>query len=346
MPCTFGIIPYVAAGDLPDPHPQEVVALSEEKAGTLKRAVASGSVEPALHGYSHQTIRDCRRGGCTEFSGASYHSQMEKMSQGKRLLEDRLGTSISAFVPPWNSYDRNTLRCVEDLGFDSISADLRGVTDSRSSLKFLPATCGVPELRQAIDSARRSSDPEPVIVVLFHAYDFIEFDGRGRFNYHDFARLLAWVASQEDVRARSISEAVQRVEVGADLFRKNKGCYLADRLIPPLLKHHLGFSHVYFSPRSVTNMQIRLWTTAAIFAFLTLLVSAGAAFLTGVFLFRQSALLASSSRYLASALLVLLSAYVLRDSRVFYGGLTALAAMLGICMGVWRASLRKTRRCP
>jgi len=343
IPCTFGIIPYVSTGDGHDPHPQQVMALSEEKAGILKSAVASGIVEPALHGYSHQTIRDCQKGGCTEFSGLSYKKQMEKIVEGKKLLEDRLDTRISTFIPPWNSYDMNTLRCVEELGFNCISANLQGVSEKSSHLKFLPATCTIPELREAIDSARHSSDPQPVIVVLFHTYDFIELGGQGKFAYHDFSDLMAWIASQEDVRVSSISQITQVGNFGANRFRKNKECFMVSRFLPPFLLRHLGSYHVYFSPYSDTNIPIRIWTTAAIFASVTLLVSTVTAFLMGILLFRQFALLASFSKYCAPALLAFLLIYVLHDLTISYRGLTALVVMLGICIGVWASLLKKVR---
>lgn len=343
VPCTFGIIPYVSTGDVHNPHPQEVIALSEEKADILKKAIASRIVEPALHGYSHQAIRDCQTGGCTEFSGLSYRKQMEKIVKGKTLLEDVLDTRITTFIPPWNSYDTNTLRCVEALGFNCISAALEGVSDKGSPLKFLPATCTIPELRQAIDSARRSSDPQPVIVVLFHAFDFIEVDSQGTFTCDDFSGLLPWIASQEDVRVSTISEITQGRDFGAGLFRRNKGCFVASRLLLPVLQRHLGSCYVYLTPHSATHWEIRMWTAVVIFASAVLLTSTAAAFLMGSLLFRMSALLASLCKYCAPALLAILLIYVLHDLTVFYGGLTVLVVTLGICIGVWGSSLKKVR---
>jgi peptidoglycan/xylan/chitin deacetylase (PgdA/CDA1 family) len=155
IPCTLGIIPYVSTGVEHDPYPQRVMPLSQEKAAILKEAVASGIVEPALHGYSHQTVRDCPRDGrgCTEFVGSSYIDQLAKIGEGKRLLEDKFDARISTFIPPWNSYDENTLRCVEELGFNCLSAASQGVSEKDSSLKFLPATCSISALRQAVRRA-------------------------------------------------------------------------------------------------------------------------------------------------------------------------------------------------
>lgn len=60
--------------------------------------------------------------------------------------------------------------------------------------------------------SRTSFDPQPVIVVLFHEYDFQEIDEtRGRITYQEFYELLNWLSSQRDVRLLSISQAAQGI---------------------------------------------------------------------------------------------------------------------------------------
>ncbi len=172
--CTFGVIPYACAGDEHDIRPQEVVPLTLKKAAILKNAVKEEILEVALHGYSHQAIRKKADFDYTEFSGLDLNSQMEKIAIGQDYLEEMLDIRIATFVPPWNTYDLNTIRAVEKLGFNCFSANESIEAMKSSLLKFVPATCDLIELRQTVKSARRASDRQPVIVVLFHEYDFLE----------------------------------------------------------------------------------------------------------------------------------------------------------------------------
>jgi len=278
--CTFGIIPYVASDDVHSPCLQEVIPLSEEKVYIVKTAMGAGIVEPALHGYSHQTIRDCKKGGCTEFSGLSYEKQMEKIKKGKEFLEEKLDTKISIFIPPWNSYDTNTLYCLEKLGFNCISAGLHGVQDENLHLKFLPATVSISELQQAINSVRQSSISQPLIIVLFHGYDFIEGDNeRGKFTYLEFSNLLSWITSQKDVCISSMGQLINEDDLESYRFQKNKKYFLIRHFNPFFILRSLNVSRFYFSHISLT-MAIKICKIVVTFALLILLISAIALFIT------------------------------------------------------------------
>ncbi len=166
----------------------------------------SGVLEVALHGYSHQTIHE-KKYGYTEFSGLDYNSRLEKIFRGKDYLEKKLDIQITTFIPPWNSYDRNTIEVVGKLGFKTISADKKGVVKKLSPLKFQPESCGLNELRGKVKSARRARNIHPFIIVLFHAFDFSKVDKKeGKLTYQDLDKLLAWVISQKDIHVRSINQ--------------------------------------------------------------------------------------------------------------------------------------------
>ncbi len=111
---TFAVVPSVCEGDIHDPSLQRTLPLSSEKAGFLAGVCADGTVDLAMHGYSHQTVN---REVMSEFAGLDYAVQAAKLAEGKRVLEGMTGISVSTFVPPWNSYDSTTLRALEALGF-------------------------------------------------------------------------------------------------------------------------------------------------------------------------------------------------------------------------------------
>jgi peptidoglycan/xylan/chitin deacetylase (PgdA/CDA1 family) len=346
IPLTVGIIPFICADNPHKPNIQQVIPLTQEKINILKTAIASGIVEPALHGFSHQTIREVEY---TEFSSLSYEKQMEKIAKGKKLLEKELNTKIAIFIPPWNSYDVNTLRCLEDLNIICISAGLQGPSDKNLHLKYLPATTTIPELRQAINSARQSSAPNSVIIVLFHSYEFFETNGdKDKFTYRafQFSNLLSWITSQKDIHVSSMSQIIKENNFNADRFQKNREYYSIKQLLPPFLFRSLCFDGVYFPSQYLSPaMEIRICGIVVSFALLTLWTSAIITFLIGISLFRKFPVLEKLSQYCISVLLIFLLIYTFKNLSIGYKGLTALrltaiTSTLGMNIGVWRSRLK------
>ena len=84
----------------------------------LRKCQAEGYVL-ALHGCSH--VYDTKKGGMfplnsfSEFAGHSYEKQYERLSHGKRMLEQH-GIHTDIFMAPAHSYDQNTLKALRELG--------------------------------------------------------------------------------------------------------------------------------------------------------------------------------------------------------------------------------------
>jgi peptidoglycan/xylan/chitin deacetylase (PgdA/CDA1 family) len=207
---TFSVIPFLCAGDVHDPSPQSTVALPAEKQNILKQAVSAGILDVALHGYSHQTART---GDMAEFAGLPGHVQAEKLAAGKKYVEELTGVPVTTFVPPWNRYDLDTLRALETQGFSTLSAGKEGLAAPDCPLSFVPATCGLLDLPKAIDAARDVPQRDPLIVALFHDYDFREVNGeRGIITSQGFADLVGRVARAKRVTLVSIAAATRRVK--------------------------------------------------------------------------------------------------------------------------------------
>ncbi|GAB4515343.1 MAG: hypothetical protein Kow0047_27270 [Anaerolineae bacterium] len=201
---TFSVIPFVCAVSAHDPSPQELIPLSEAKARFLKEAVQDGTLEIALHGYSHQTSGT---GRFTEVAGLAFEEQVERLQKGKQFLEGLTEAVVSTFVPPWNDYDHNTLHAMRHVGLSILSASWSGAMPEDHTTALLPATSDLRTIRQAIFAARASREEQPIIVVLFHAYDFKEVDSkRGITTYEEFVDMLDWLKSQDDIKLTSIYE--------------------------------------------------------------------------------------------------------------------------------------------
>ncbi|MBI1956471.1 MAG: DUF2334 domain-containing protein [Acidobacteria bacterium] len=235
--------------------------LSGAKARILKNAIKAGIAGVALHGFCHHQVR--LRGGETEFEGVPLMMQMRMITKGKSYLEQLLENPVSVFVPPWNSYDANTIRALEKLGFLAISAGLPGYVPSSSSLAFLPSTVGLRHLPNAIAAARRSRHRGQIIVILFHDFDFIENDRRrGKIMYREFEELLNWVSSQEDVAVRSIGDTMQvsGCDLSANRLAENNLIFNRYSRMPPLVRLFIGkSSKVYWTTEEKLDTKLKLF---------------------------------------------------------------------------------------
>lgn len=219
---TFAVVPSIVEGNVHEPGVQKNVSLSNEKVEILRSAVNQGLIDIALHGFSHQSTNS------TDFSelvGLDYDRQFNRISRGKNLLEDLLGSRIDIFAPPWNSYDEDTIKVLEKLNFNVLSAGRDGVMSRSTKLKILPSTCSLKRLRSAIQQARAcTSIRRPIIVVLFHEFEFLDIDQeRGLITLEEFSNLISWLSSQKDIRVLSIGQAVKIIKgFGAKRFLSTK----------------------------------------------------------------------------------------------------------------------------
>jgi peptidoglycan/xylan/chitin deacetylase (PgdA/CDA1 family) len=361
IPCTYGVIPYVS--DTFTDDPANCLAIDRETAGGLTGAVRSGLVEIALHGFAHRdnAIAPKNPGSESEFRGLSYSSQHRMLSVGKATLESLYRVRVTTFIPPWNSYDQNTLRALEDLGFEVVSSSglTFGIADSGrfKKLRFLPYTCMPGHLREAVEFARISSDPDPIIVVLLHPFNFVEYDrDRGQFTCQSFDDLLSWLAAQPDVGTQTLGGAAK---MARDLSYQRLLAFSARRGM------RQGNEPAFFTANNAefffyhsTPHAFRTRTTSRgrliLFYFLLAAVTA--------VLFGLAASLAFSShlpgsvrriaRYVTAGLLGLYIIYVsisaLANRAIRHWHWLVLSVMLGLCIGTWAAAsvagLRGSRR--
>ena len=246
---TFAVVPAMVEGNYRDLSPKQEVELGEAKIHLLRDAIDRGVIEAALHGFSHQTIRPAnQRGGCTEFENLDYADQLRKISLGRDMLERQLGTRICTFVPPWNTYDLNTLRAVETSGFEAISAGIWGAHPTSARLSFAPATCplNLNKIRHAVEAARRGNDPHAVIVVLFHPADFVEARCGGTMTIAEFRSIVKWACEQPDISIATVTELCHRSGVDLGAGRMSRNLARSQSLWSRLLPSYDAQSHVYW----------------------------------------------------------------------------------------------------
>jgi hypothetical protein len=343
LSCTLGVIPFVAKGYGGDLTPTDLVPLNDIKADILKKAIHTGLVEVALHGYSHQTTRSKIWGGYSEFQGLDYTSQALRIEKGKTFLEALLNVKLTTFIPPFDTFDHNTINLCEKFGFEMFSASMDQPTDIRSSdkIKFLPDTCGLWNVRSAIESARRIIDNQPIIIVLIHHMDFWDANRMLDSNKLDrFIDLLNWVKVQSDIRVVTLGQAATVVkDASTSRFVNFKDRFIL-RLVPPFINRYFMFPvGVYYSTMKASR-EAELYAVVSVCYFTFILCVTAITFWVGLFVLPRSRFVTVVSKYGLPALLVLGICDAEIRHVVKYRGAAILAVVIAMNIGIWCARRR------
>lgn len=338
MSFTIGVIPYVCEDNFFSTSPQNVIPLDSIKGKILRDASLDGTIEIGIHGYSHQTIKEGKNN--TEFKGMDFDEQKFRLEKGKKFMEGLTGIEVNTFIPPWNRYDLNTLKAVEQTGFKFFSASTIGDMDATSQLKIVPNTCTLNQLKSAVKNARNSNDKKPYIIVLFHSYDFIESeDDRGDQTLSSFLDLLEWTAAQKDINTLTIDKvATITNDFSPARFAINVDIVELNILLPPFMRP--VDTGVYVNKSDLNNIRLRLilfYLVLFIFSFLI-------GVLTNKILLSRLGIIKTISKYGITILLILAIAYTLKTELAGYKVLIIDAILFGSCLGIWLNDYYKQRK--
>jgi peptidoglycan/xylan/chitin deacetylase (PgdA/CDA1 family) len=343
LACTFAVIPYVR--DKSGNDEGNVSPLSIAKAAILKKAMDNGFLEVALHGYTHESI--LRANGQplnSEFAGVSYTSQKEKISRGKNLLERLLERRITTFVPPWNRYDLNTVKCLEELGFQNLSGDFREeVVPAACNVRLLPYTCTLPEMKEAVEASRRIGGYHSIIVVI-HPFDFT--GNKPKVTLEGLKALLGWTRLQKDIRVLTIDQAINEIsDLSSVRFEGNKSYRTAVLLVPPLLRLNPGNLYVYLSSETLysRNLLNKAWLFFGFVYFIILGISVLISFCAARSILAHGKIIAFACLYGTPALFISFFAFALHGNDFSYKDMLGLVVLFGACLGIW-ADLFKRRK--
>lgn len=331
VPCVIGVVPFVCAGDERDIEEQLHCELPGEKVALLREGVASGMIEPALHGYHHQNGNPDPDGRLREFAGLPFEEQLRRLQSGRAWLERICGTRVETFIPPFNAYDRQTLTALETAGFRTLSAAMFDEAAIETGLAMAPHTCSIVQLRDAIERVRRLPGSGHAVLPLFHPFDFVEADPTsGRIELAQFEELVVWLKTQPDVACTTLS-ALPKERFDAARFLTNRA-YLR------LALHQLALP--WWPPRYPRTQYLPIRLAQAFCRRMRL--SAGLAFcgLTGVFVLIGAALSHTWAAVplRAGATLVLLAALLtcaVRRRTIYFRTFAVLLALSGIAAGSW-----------
>lgn len=206
IPLTMAVVPFHTSG-------KEVQSVDPVSLAHIREAFRTGSIEVALHGFSHTMNSTDWVGRPSEFYGLPEAQQLALISEGTRALSDAFGAPIVGFVPPWNSYDGSTISALKKLGFRYLSASAETPTPCADTLTIIPKTCNLTELIEAVRCARDYRSLNPTVLGVFHGYDFEGVEGRApRIDLNSFEKIIRWLSEQSDIRCVRINEAGERLD--------------------------------------------------------------------------------------------------------------------------------------
>jgi hypothetical protein len=236
IPLCVAAIPFGSAAD------GARIMLSRQNAGHLVEASRDGAIEIAQHGHMHARIGTPIGRAPSEFCGIPFAEQQRLIAEGNAHLEALFGCRIRGFVPPWNTYDRATLRAVALAGLGFLSAGPEVI--KASPLPVVPATCTLRDARRTLEGAWHYRALAPLLVVAFHPDDFKEFrlqplpDEQPAFtSLAELEALLDWVKAADWIRTEALADVAESVRGGA-LLCDPQGLTLPYRVrarVPPIL---------------------------------------------------------------------------------------------------------------
>lgn len=208
---TIALIPFVR--DQTGSHPFDAI-----NGAHILNAHKRGVIEVALHGHSHSSLNSGKH--LSELASLSFEDQAAMLTAATGHLRAIFGSdAVRGFVPPWNSYDAATLRALERLGFDYISAGDYHPPKYNGPLIAIPRTCQFVELESVISEMRKYSRFNPHLIAVMHHYDFHESGhNKSSMDLRGFASKLAWLAKQSDIEIMTIRGMVNAS--GSDVLNR------------------------------------------------------------------------------------------------------------------------------
>lgn len=330
-----GVIPFPNS---PYPAPGSgsmrlVADLNNAKVATLKKYSSDGTIEVAVHGFNHHN--NATKGRNAEFSGLPESTQTQLLGIAKASLEAAMGLNVKTFIPPFNSYDSETLTSLERNGYTLLSADIGGPTHPDSNLRLLPGGPYPYRLKNVVLSALSNNHTDALVIAIIHPYDIIE-SGEVLPDFRHGLQQISLKKLQEDiheikqlpnVQFLSISELFQGGEdLTQERFQANiklKDSFVTrHRLIPDALGAY-PLTGLYYSKESAQNMYV-LQLTAFMVQYVTLfLVVMLVTGVTARYFFKQKRMFSLVAGTILAAVMLVLIAKSLSDG--FYQS-SALAA--------------------
>lgn len=199
FPLLVGVIPFSCQGDI------STLSITNIQGNSLSDSLllADDLFYIGLHGFCHIDISPT---AVSEFEGVAIATQLDLIRKGKEFLEQKLNKPVEIFIPPWNSYDENTIIALESFGFKVLSArrDNLPVIENVHNIAYVPYTITLKEFIDDFEEILKNGNDkkDELIVVMMHPYDFIEQSSeRGIVSLSNFDKILQQIKFDTNLNA-------------------------------------------------------------------------------------------------------------------------------------------------
>lgn len=337
MTATIGVIPYIRKNDGYTANNREGIPLTAEKIKIFKAAADSNILEIAQHGYSHDNVLALQQKHNTnpirsELIGLSYAEQLKIIGGGKAALEKWFGRKVTTFIPPYNTYDKNTVRALATLGYKTHSGgiDYYYPVNNAPELRQIPATTSFPVLEEAVSTARHSGDYSPLLVILMHPEDFIEInEDTAKLTVADLNKKLDWLQAQKDVKIISVSKAAEILpDLGPGRLNANNQARTESAIVPGFLRPNLD--NVYFSTSEIQKLELNKNLATSLYFLIIALFS----FIVSYIMVRMivNPEILNPAKRAGIVLFIVFMLYAMRDLRIGVNAVLGFSAFVGACM--------------
>jgi peptidoglycan/xylan/chitin deacetylase (PgdA/CDA1 family) len=156
IPQTYALVPF-----------KKNLEKENDLVSLLRNQQTKGLAEIALHGYAHENLAGKRR---SEFAGKPLEEQLEKIRSGKAYLERIFLREIVTFIPPFNSYDQNTLRAIAKSGIKVLSSSHFFSVPNPHPLQVANLNFLLTDPASYIDLASGHGADLSIFIVYYHSY--------------------------------------------------------------------------------------------------------------------------------------------------------------------------------
>lgn len=185
--------------------------LKKEKIDLLREYHSDGTVEIAVHGFAHRN-NSANPNSPSEFAGLPPATQLSMLRQSREALEQITGLPINSFIPPYNTYDNDTLNALVTSGYKLLSAGASGKTLRNRTMKYLPGGPYPQKLKDTILLAYSKGHTDGLVVSTIHPYDILESGaemaefrhGSAQISIHKLIENLHEIQKLGDVRIASV----------------------------------------------------------------------------------------------------------------------------------------------
>lgn len=198
MKLTIGVVPFGLHNAI------QTGEVSKEDIIFIKKYIDKGIVEIAQHGYSHSANYKTNK-ITSEFFKQTYENQNKNIKEGQCILEELFEVTINIFIPPWNTYDDNTLKALVNNDFLIVSAARYGaIAYGNKYINYIPYTITMSNfynnLYKINKKIKNDTNANHILVVMMHSYDF-KFNNKGlkgEIGSIELESLLSFIANQNE----------------------------------------------------------------------------------------------------------------------------------------------------